>query len=333
MNIFSTVLTHEMPASNCRTESEENKMVMQKITKNGEDYTVLTSESIRSALRETLAKYNLPMNRSRPILAEQAQPMVNFKESPNEDKYADDFLFGWMKADKKEPEKKITELSDKNSETDDQVTLDQVTLEQETEQETENKTKKTKKSKKDATITDAKQPKNIRRESLIRVNLGVSLTPYCFNQHLHQSPGSLDVDIHKTNSALLWKEIHYTAYQYAWALDINEAKIKPEWSKKLLQAIGELNHVGGNHSRQMFDSSPKSLIVRATSRLAPGFDLYGFNSDGSWKEMDRIGKDLPAKEFWMAGEIVRNGQVTNSDIHAFSSVSEMLEKLSIECFG
>ncbi len=97
-NLFATVLTYAAPSSNYRGESEENRTVMQKITKGGKEYPIISPESMRNALREMLLKADLPSNRSR--LHNENQLAVEFKEFPNADKYADDFLFGYMVADK-----------------------------------------------------------------------------------------------------------------------------------------------------------------------------------------------------------------------------------------
>lgn len=97
-NLFATVLTYPAPSSNYRGESEENRTVMQKITKGGKEYPIISPESMRNALREMLLKADLPSNRSR--LHNENQLAVEFKEFPNADKYADDFLFGYMVADK-----------------------------------------------------------------------------------------------------------------------------------------------------------------------------------------------------------------------------------------
>lgn len=97
-NLFATVLTYAAPSSNYRGESEENRTVMQKITKGGKEYPIISPESMRNALREMLLKTDLPSNRSR--LHNEDQLAVEFKEFPNPDKYADDFLFGFMVADK-----------------------------------------------------------------------------------------------------------------------------------------------------------------------------------------------------------------------------------------
>lgn len=97
-NLFATVLTYAAPSSNYRGESEENRTVTQKITKGGKEFPIISPESIRNALREMLLKTDLPCNRSR--LHSEGQPAVEFKEFPNAEKYADDFLFGYMVADK-----------------------------------------------------------------------------------------------------------------------------------------------------------------------------------------------------------------------------------------
>src|SRR5438552_8378615 len=53
---------------------------------------------MRNALRELLIRQGLPCNRSR--LYTEDQLAVEFIEFPNADKYGDDFLFGFMVADK-----------------------------------------------------------------------------------------------------------------------------------------------------------------------------------------------------------------------------------------
>lgn len=99
-NLFATVLTYAAPSANYRGESEENRTVLQKIQRGGAEYAVVSPESIRNALREQIASYGLPCNRRR--LHDEGQLAVEFKEVPNADKYADDFLFGYMVADSKQ---------------------------------------------------------------------------------------------------------------------------------------------------------------------------------------------------------------------------------------
>jgi CRISPR-associated protein Cst2 len=97
MNLFATVLTYPAPSANYRGESELNRTVIQKITDGRFDFPIISPEAMRNALREMLAgKYKLPCNRER--LNDEDQLAVRFKEYPNPDKYADDFLFGYLVA-------------------------------------------------------------------------------------------------------------------------------------------------------------------------------------------------------------------------------------------
>jgi len=102
-NLFCTVLTYAAPSSNYRGESEENRTVIQKVTKGDHEYAVISPESMRNALREILALRELPMNRRR--LLDEDQLAVEFKSYPDADTYADDFLFGYLVAENKEMKK------------------------------------------------------------------------------------------------------------------------------------------------------------------------------------------------------------------------------------
>ena len=46
-----TVLTYAAPSSNYRGESEENRTIIQKVTKDNHEYAVISPESMRNALR------------------------------------------------------------------------------------------------------------------------------------------------------------------------------------------------------------------------------------------------------------------------------------------
>ena len=97
-NLFATILTYSAPSSNYRGESEENRTMLQNLTMAGKDYSIVSPEAIRNALREMLIKAGLPHNRSR--LHNEDQLAVEYKAFPDAEVYADDFLFGFMVADK-----------------------------------------------------------------------------------------------------------------------------------------------------------------------------------------------------------------------------------------
>lgn len=256
-NLFCTVLTHAAPSSNYRGESEENRTVIQKIARDGHEYAVISPESMRNALREILAARELPMNRSR--LKDEDQLAVEFKDFPNAEAYADDFLFGYLVADNKEMKK---------------------------------------------------HGRPAKRDSVLRMNMAVALTPYRFDATFHQSPLNAGKSPWKNSatSALLHREVSYTAYQYPFALNLNDcAGDKPRrWTKALLAAIGELSNVAGGHARSYFEMAPLSLVARLTPSLVCGFNTYGFGVDGAFADLSRIRKDdLPGNEFVVAGAIAR----------------------------
>jgi CRISPR-associated protein Cst2 len=256
-NLFATVLTYPAPSSNYRGESEENRTVLQKIAKGKQEYTVISPESMRNALREMLIKAGITSNRQR--LHDQDQLAVEFKEFPNAEKYADDFLFGFMVADNEAIKKH-----------------------------------------------KGQPPK---RDSVLRMNMAVALTPYRFDATFHQSPLNAGASTWKNSStsALLHREVAHTAYQYPFALAHSDCKAKPEWTKALLAAIAQLSDVAGGHARSYYEMAPKSIVARLTPSLVAGYNTYGFDEQGSFTDLKRINAhDLPADEFWIGGELARN---------------------------
>lgn len=283
-NLFATVLTYAAPSSNYRGESEENRTVLQKITRGGKEYPIISPESMRNALRELLAAAGAPSNRTR--LHNEDQLAVEFKEFPNADKYADDFLFGFMVADK------------------------------------------------DAIRKNNGLP--AKRDSVLRMNMAVALTPYRFNAVFHQSPLNAGKSPWKNSStsALIHREVAHTAYQYPFALSHSDCQSQPEWTKALLKAIGELRNVAGGHARSLYEMSPASIVARLTPSLVAGYDTYGFDEKGGFAELSRINEnDLPGAEFWLGGELVRKMEAAEktrlqaAGVHCYDNPQKLLADL------
>jgi CRISPR-associated protein Cst2 len=276
MNLFATVLTYAAPSANYRGESEENRSVIQKITYGRFEYPILSPESIRNALRETLASYGLPCNRSR--LHDEDQLAVKFRDYPDPDAFADDFFFGYLVADRK---KIIAALK--------------------------------------AAGRDASKFQ-FKRDSILRMNLARGVEPYRNNAVFTQSPLTMKYEggpdwQNATTSALLHRETALTAFQFPFALNLDDCRLRPDWTKKLLQAVGELNNVAGNHARSYFEMAPASIIVRLTNQLVAGYETYGFDPEGNFPEvLDGIlhveggepKPDYPGKEFYLGGKIVKD---------------------------
>jgi CRISPR-associated protein Cst2 len=272
MNLFATVLTYPAPSANYRGESEENLSVIQKITYGRFEYPIISPESIRNALRETLAKLGLPRNRTR--LPDEDQLAVKFADYPDPDKYADDFFFGYLVAaggkDRATIKAKIKESGRDESKF------------------------------------------RFKRDSVFRMNLARGIEPFRNNKVFTQSPlTSADSPWQNSKtSALLHRETVLTAFQYPFALNLDDCKAKPDWTKKLLKAIGELNDVAGNHARSYFEMAPASIVLRLTNQLVAGYDTYGFNQTGDFPEVvDGIlhgDGDYLAGEFYIGGKIVKD---------------------------
>lgn len=234
MNLFATVLTYPAPSANYRGESEENRSVIQKITYGRFEYPIISPEAMRNALREALASYGLPRNRTR--LHDEEQLAVRFADYPDPEKYADDFFFGYLVAASGADRKKIQS--------------------------------KLKEAKRDV------EAFKFKRDSVLRMNLARGVEPYRNGVVFTQSPLTSDDSPWQNakTSALLHRETVLTAFQYPFALNLDDCKAKPEWTRALLKAIGELNGVAGNHARSYFEMAPASIVLRLTDQLVAGYD-------------------------------------------------------------
>jgi CRISPR-associated protein Cst2 len=285
MNLFATVLTYPAPSANYRGESELNRTIIQKVTDGRFDYPIISPEAMRNALREILAGYGLPCNRER--LHDEEQLAVKFNDYPAPEKYADDFLFGYLVAASGNDRKRIRkELEDKRG-------------------------KK---------ATEAFQ---FKRDSVLRMNMAKALEPYRHNAVFTQSPLSAEGSAYQnaTTSALLHRETAVTAFQYPFALNLNDCRPKADWTRKLLKAIGELNEVAGNHARSYYEMAPASILVRLTEQLVAGYNTYGFTIDRDEKDSHDFPEvvngilhtdngqsrpDYPGQEVYLGGKIVKD---------------------------
>jgi CRISPR-associated protein Cst2 len=288
-NLFCTVLTYAAPSSNYRGESEENRTIIQKVTKGDHEYAVISPEAMRNALREILALRELPMNRRR--LLDEDQLAVEFKDYPDAETYADDFLFGYLVADNKEMKK-------------------------------------------------LKRP--AKRDSVLRMNMAMALQPYRFDATFHQSPLNAGDSKWKnsTTSALLHREVSHTAFQYPFALNLEDCKDKKPWAKALLAALAELSNVAGGHARSYFEMAPRSIVARLTASLVGGFDTYGFDRTGYFPELSRINaNDLSGTEFVVAGALARElapvekERLTSLGVRFFDNAAAGLAQLAKDGLG
>ena len=282
MNLFATVLTHPAPTANYRGESELNRTVIQKIADGRHEYPIVSPESMRNALREILAAQGHPTNRKRLQPAagegdEKQQLAVSYQDLPDPLRYIDDFVFGYLLAVKGEELKRIGKERGKDF--------------------------------------------PLKRDSVLRMNLAKGLEPYRHVTVFTQSPLFKD-NAWKvggeggTNSALLHRETADTAFQYPFALNGRDFAPKPDWCRALVQALGDLAGVAGNHARSLYFMAPASVVARLTDRLAPGYEQYHFTVRRDPATNERLHGSkllsrllagdcvLPRGEFLLGGEIV-----------------------------
>jgi len=323
MNLFGTVLTYTAPSANYRGESAENRAVIQKITKDRFEYAIISPEAIRNALRETIKLLGLPCNRERLGMKagkskgegedeEKQQLAVKFSEYPDPKKFADDFFFGYLMAIKGKEIEKLRK--EKGADYD------------------------------------------LKRDSIMRMNMAVALEPYRHCQVFTQSPLLKDSPWkpgggeQKVESALLLREEAFTPFQYPFALNLDDCKEKPDWTKILIKAIGELNDVAGNHARSYFEFAPASVVIRLTEQLVAGYDTYGFriereklnenNEKHVFPEViEGIKKgDYPGSEFYIGGKIIKDmddasiKELEEKGVKTDRNPQKLLEKVAQDAF-
>lgn len=305
MNLFSTVLTYTAPTSNYRGESAENRSVIQKITKGRFEYAVISPEAMRNALREVFHEMKLPCNRQR--LHDEEQLAVKYRDYPDHERYVDDFFMGWLiAAGKKDRETILKELKAKGR------NLDRFSF---------------------------------KRDSILRMNMAVALEPYRHDSLFTQSPLNVDSPWKNADSSqLLHRDVAHTAFQYPFALNLEDCRQQPDWSKALLKAVGELHNVAGNHARSYFEMAPASIVVRLTPRLVAGYDTYGFRVEEGVHLYPEIVNgilqgDYPGDEFYLGGKLVKDmdektkGALVEKGVTLDRGSQRLLETVSERAFA
>lgn len=175
-----------------------------------------------------------------------------------------------------------------------------------------------------------------KRDTIFRNNMAVGLSSN-IDVHLQIAPRNTDNspwnNISETTP--IYRQVSYTAYQYPFALSRSDCISKADWTKALIQAIGELSEVGGGKGISYIQMAPRSIIARLTARRVPGYDTYGFNEEGEFIELDRlIDNELPGEEFWLGGEIVRQmpqeikQQLETNKVHLHNNPQTLLDEIS-----
>jgi CRISPR-associated protein Cst2 len=269
-NIFLSILTQAMPTSNYRGEGDGNRTNIQKITTpDGEVRALVSADSMRNALREALAKRGLPMNRSR--VHDQEQLCVTFVSPPDPDKYADDFLFGYMTTSGAVKDKATNALTLLSGHPPKRTSLLRMNM---------------------AVATTPFHGDTTLHQAPMQIGAVTNAAKKAPPKGQKAGPPAPEGESEKKevapkhSSSILLRECSYTSFQFVAAIPLGDvAALTPaqrEWLAELVRALGEMHDVAGGHARSYYDFSPRALAARVTPRPTPGFKLMGFNEDGSW---------------------------------------------------
>ena len=281
MNLFATVLTY--PAlQQPIIEERVNRTALSFRKLQTDGWNIPSSRRKQCEMRFEKSWRAMALPCNRSRLHDEEQLAVRFADYPNPEEYIDDFFFGYLVAASSADRKKI---------------LDEL-----------------KKDERDF---------RFKRDSILRMNLAKGIEPYRHDSVFTQSPRNSEDSPWKNadDSALLHRETVQTAFQYPFALNLNQCEsvkfkkttgedkeIEAEGLRYLLKAIGELSGVAGNHARSYYEMAPASIVIRLSESLVAGYNTYGFTKEGDFPEViDGIREgDYPADEFFIGGKIVKD---------------------------
>ena len=203
-------------------------------------------------------------------------------------------------------------------------------------------------------IPKAKRAKFVyKRDSILRNNLAIGLTPYLHETLFTQAPNVVHRDnpekapawSNADSSQLLHREMTFTAYQLPMALNLDDCQLESEthrlWLAYFLQALSELTFVGGNLTRSYFEMAPVSAIARVTPRLASGYPLYPFQCDGTAASVIQpiLRGDKPGHGLHFAGELLdtlsqeQSAALTDKGVQLHRTPEGLLNNLSMTHCG
>ncbi|MEG4242925.1 type I-B CRISPR-associated protein Cas7/Cst2/DevR [Microcoleus sp. Pol10_D6] len=152
---------------------------------------------------------------------------------------------------------------------------------------------------------DAKKGKDnenatTKRRGALEVSRAISLDPFWGDIAFGSKGGT------KGKTSIHSSEVHCTAYQYTIALT-PESLQDASRAALILDAIGAVRHVGGNHARFLYDFRPESIVIRVTQDPSPWI-MDSFKRMGDTVGCPKLLRlvevgDVAASELIVAGEI------------------------------
>lgn len=306
-HLFGLIATPYGTAANNRGENEGNITTLQKLLWKGEVHTTVSAEAIRWALRYFWEKNGHTVNRQ-------------WNEEKYDHEWRDQTWASWTSKDE-EIRKQPTFIDDdvmgfmlaEAANTDGNDLLDELKKDKKaTDEELKKLSKEEQKAEFGQTLK--KKSKELadkikvmsegtcdKRRGALEITRAISLLPFAGDITFNAKSGE------KTNTSLYGTEVHATRYQYGLALTPESLRVLAR-VLDVIDAVGSLREVGGNHSRFLFDFSPASVVFRWTDDFAPRL-LYSFEMDPEGALyfpaiLKRVAcGDISANELFIGGEI------------------------------
>lgn len=180
------------------------------------------------------------------------------------------------------------------------------------------------------------------RKSPLEINYAISLIPYddltIHNFASANASPAANKNPEKINPTPYSTKAHVTSYQFGGCLSVCDLKVpvsdRKKYIKTILTELVRLNHVGGNHTRHLYDFSAVSAVFRVTSDPAPRI-LYCFYTDSfhsynpkiSPKILQRIKlKNIPTNGLYVCGEIIENLDENEKEILKNATIQGSIEE-------
>jgi len=280
-HIHGTIVTQYGVAANNRGENEGNVTTLQKLIWKGQTHTTVSAEAIRYALR-------LQWQR---IFEETGETLYEVNRVWDSNVGTSNFQDQSFSSERFMDDDVMGYMDAKAAKA---------------EGSDDGATKPTRKDKLKGTATTRRGP--------LEVTRAVSLTP--FNGEVTFSAKSGE----KSNTSLYAAEIHATRYQYSFSVTPTALK-QSDRVVGIIDGICELNNVGGNQGRFLYDFSPALCVFRVTDDPAPRI-LYVADSDDKGEELtlDTLIQRIEAGDINASEVYVGGGSITASDCKRLESL-------------
>ena len=332
-HLHVTVVTAQGTAGNNRGDNEGNKSQLQKVYRNGDPYTTVSSEAIRYALREGLHSHaerdrvgeerleltgristlraEIEELRS-PASDDQKKKRASKKKPSAADSQPQDKDAQQKKLKEKEEQLKQLEdsLAKLQPEGGPKLRLNRWMPDHKSNRWHDPKFTNWRDFFDDDVLgfMNAKEETDSHR-GILEVTRAISTTPWRGEVVVNYASPRSNPGVGHENPIPYTIEVHHTRYQYSFTMTPEAlAADRYERTAWALQGLLNIRRVGGNHAHFLFDFAPEAIVLRWTHDPAPRilccFEEDEYGAVGLAKLRTRVErKDIASDELWVGSVI------------------------------